>query len=255
METKKIKLLSGVDCEITKFKGKHQRYFTQEEYKKDGKGVNLAISDIIVKLGSKNGVTEEEAEKMLSGDRKKIMIQARIFSLKRHKTFKFDYKYENEDGKMVTESMELDVDANDFETIPYKQQFSEYDEIWELIKSRKWGNITLEDSKLEVFFLPIDGTAENKIHNTSKKTRSSHTLINAHVPVYLHKKKSDKEGALINVNLDNLSMDDIEDLRVAIKAEEGFQETKAIFENPETMIDEEVDVLGIAAFFFPSNAM
>ncbi len=254
METHKFKLLSGVDCEISKFVGKHQRLFTQKEFEKDSKGANMALADIIVKLGTKTNITEEDVSRMLSQDRKQILIQGRIFSLKRNKTFKFDYKYENEAGKMVTESMEMDVDAEDFETKPYSKQFESYEDIWKLLKTGKWSSITLEDCGKEVFFIPTDGLAENRLNTIPKKKRSSHSLINAHKPLYWESTDG-KEGTLINLDLDKLSLDDIEDLRVAIKKEEGKQETRAIFESPETNQDEEVDVLTIPAFFFPSNAM
>ena len=259
METHKFKLLSGVECEIGKLMGKHQRLFTQSEFTKDGKGANMAIADILVKLGNKTSVTEDEVNRMLSQDRNQILIQARIFSLRRHKVFKFDFKYENENGKMITEPMELDVEAGDFQTREYKQQFESYDEIWNKLKSGRWASTTLEDCGKEVFFKPMDGISENKVANFSKKRRSSHTLISVHNPTYHHVAEGEegkkKEGALIQLNLDELSMDDIEDLRVAIKEEEGFQDSKAIFENPESGQDDEVDVLQIPAFFFPSNAM
>lgn len=258
MDTLKFKLLSGVECEISKFIGKHQRYFTQTEYTKDSKGAHMAIASIIVKLGSKTSVTEEEVSKMLAQDIKQILIQARIHSLKRHKTFKFDYKHTNEKGQQIKTPMELDVDANDFDTKPYKKQFTEYDEIWKMLKNGgKWASVVLEDSGLEVEFKPLDGGAEASLNAIPKKSRSSHTLVSVHKPVHLLKAegKKDKEGALVNLNLDNLSMDDIEDLRLAIKEEEGFQDTVAVFENPQTDADDEVDVLQIPAFFFPSNAM
>lgn len=252
METRKFKLLSGVMCEISKLIGSHQEYFTAPEYTKDGSGTNICLSEVIVSLGSLKGITEKQAAKILSEDRKQLLMQLRDFSMPRHKDFKFDYKYKNEEGVEIIEQIVMPFDLKNFPGKSYEFQAEEYKEIWE--GEFKEFKFKLIDAKLEIVWIPLNGEHEALALDVPRQKRSTHTLVKLRHPRYHRQPDKDKQGTWINLDLKKTSYDDLEDLRGEFADKEGDQDTTMLFKNPETGNDEAVDVTLLPAFFFPSQA-
>ena len=252
METRKFKLLSGVQCETSKLIGAHQEYFTAPQYTDNGSGLNKCLSEVIVSLGSLKGITEEQAKQLLSQDRKQILMQLRDFSMSRHKDFKFNYKYKNTDGVEVIDEIVMPFDLKNFPGKDYGFQAEEYEEIWK--GEFKEFEFELIDAKLKVKWEPLRGEHESLALDVPRQKRSTHTLVKLRHPRYFHQKDKNKQGTWINLDLKKVSYDDLEDLKEEFGKKEGDQDTTMLFKNPETGRDEAVDVTLLPAFFFPSQA-
>jgi len=118
---------------------------------------------------------------------------------------------------------------------------------------------TLPKSKKEITWTLLDGIGEAVGLSTPKNERSSHTPIKMRRPIEMLKTKNDTVP--VQVNLDELALRDIEALRGEIKRVEGDVDTVITFEHPEAESKSAgekyvlVDVLGVQAFFFPSEAI
>lgn len=251
-QTRVFKLLSGVECEITKLRGEHQELLTQKENLAGGKGMNMMLADVIVRLGSDTSINLTKVKGMLSADRKRVLLELRDFSMSRHRKFSFLYKWKDAKEVEHKELMEMDFVLADFPGKPYKFKATEYHEIWG--GKHTLQEIHLIDLNKTVVWSPLTGNSEEIVSVVPEGKRSSHTIIQARNPRYKHTTRDNKE-TLIDLNLHKLTYDDIEDLSLAFKAIEGVQDTTMIYTSPETGKEEEVDITQIPAFFFPSLAL
>jgi hypothetical protein len=131
-----------------------------------------------------------------------------------------------------------------------------YQEYSEIVKEY---DVVLPRSGQRVRLKLLDGTGEMAASATKKSERSSHTPILVRNPRYFQ--KTENGEVPIMLNLDNQSVLDIEFLRKTIREREGRVDTQIMFEHPEaeTKVGAEkevvIDVLGVMAFFFPSEAI
>jgi len=255
--THKFKLPSGVECEVQELKGKHQRILTEQSNETHSSKLDKILADLIVSIGDRGNVDVAFVQKMLASDRKKSLVEARQFTMDFETSFDFTYDYVDANGKKQDYPLHIELDEG-FPTKPLmvideekgmiEAAYENYDDIQRAIK------ITLP-SGTEVEFDLLDGKGEELAMKTKKAARSSHTALTMRRPRYY------SDGTPIQLNLDNLSYRDIEALRKAIKELEGQVDTEIMFEHPESELkspnekDVVLDVLGVIAFFFPSEAI
>lgn len=268
MNTHKFTLPSGLECEVTELLGKHQKMLTEQKNKKKGENLNEVIADVVVSIGDQtksqlvSELGKDWVKHLLSCDRKKILVEVRQFSNDYDPSFKFTYKYRSEvDGEQKEEEMEADL-TNGFKTTTVKVEKegvltdAAYSRVSEVEKKYE---LTLPRSEKVVRFTLLDGFGEEKALGIAKGERSSHTAIAVRNPVFLDKTENDLVE--VQLNLDKLSIKDIEYLRKFIKDVEGQVDTEVMFEHPESEYKTAhekniiVDLTNELAFFFPSEAI
>lgn len=268
MNTHKFMLPSGIECEVSELLGKHQRILTEQKNKKNGENLNEMIADVIVRIGTqtKNQLKDELGtdwvKHLLSCDRKKILVEVRQFSNDYDPSFKFTYKYQSErDGLSKEEEMEADLSQG----FPEKKVMMEEGDTLVEAKYETYSQIQkkfklkLPKSGTLVEFTMLDGFGEELALKTSKNDRSSHTALAIRKPVYFDETENDVIP--IQLNLDKLSLKDIESLRGKIKEVEGQVDTEIVFPHPEAELKPRneqqivVDLTNELAFFFPSEAI
>lgn len=255
MNTHTFKLPSGVEMEVKEMTGKHQRILTEQKNKKLGENLEIMLADLVVRVGSKTDITPEFIRKMLSCDRKKALTEVRQFSNDFDPKFEFAYEYEA-DGRKLKHDLSIDL----VEGFPFKPvlvsnelgelipaHYSEYSEI------EKYRFITLPKSGKKVRYNLLDGDGETLGMHTNEKDRSSHTPLKMCYPCEMI--KTDKDETPVSLDLDRLAIKDIEFLRKAIKTVNGQVDTEIMFYVPEKPNPVTIDVLGVMAFFFPSEAI
>ncbi len=270
MKTHTFTLPSGVECEVKELTGKHQRILTEQKSKKLGDNLNEVLVDTVVRVGTYSEITLEFIQGMLAADRKKVLVELRQFSFDYEPKFSFKYDYLGADsqGREEKKSEDMEVDLSDkvsvdedgkevrvsvFGVKPYATQYKEYAEV------KKDITITLPKSGKKVMYRLLDGFGEQVGMNTKKADRSSHTPILMRHPREFIKTPGGETPIILN--LDTLPIKDLEALRVSIKENEGQVDTEFRFEHPdaENKPTEEkqvvVDILGVLAFFFPSEAI
>lgn len=258
MRTHTFTLTSGVECEVKEFTGKHQRILTEQGNKKLGDSLNAVILDILVRVGTKTNFDDKFVKDLLSSDRKKILTEARQFTMDFEPNFKFNYDYASQAGTTEQEPLEVDLSKGfPFRTLKVVKEdgvlvdaaYTEYDQI------ERHVHFELPSSKTRVRWELLNGKNELAALQIPKGQRSSHTSIALRNPVYF------KGETPIQVDLDSLGWKDIEALRKHIKDVEGQVDTEMMFAHPEAEFKPKsekeivVDLLNVMAFFFPSEAI
>ena len=263
MNTHKFKLNSGIECEVKELIGKHQRWLTENDGTDFNSKLDKVLADVVVRIGSLTKITEETIRTLLATDRKKILVEVRQYSLDFEKTFEFNYEYTNSQNEKCEHELSIDI-SNGFNEKPLKVINSEgdvvespYKELSEVVKDI---NIVLPKSGKRVIFSLLDGNGEKKAASIPRKSRSSHSAIMIRNPREIIQSNAGNDLPIV-LDLDLLSIKDIEFLRSTIKEFEGSLDTEIMFEHPEAETksakDKEIviDILGEVAFFFPSEAI
>ncbi len=260
-----FKLPSGVECEVKELTGKHQRLLTEQKNKDFNKSLDEVLSDLVVRIGSVQNPGTEMLKRLLSADRKKILVEIRQYSLDFEPVFKFRWEYVTKDGQKANHDLEIDLSGG-FPVkpllIPHKEVGgvkwveADYTEYEDIVRDM---SLILPKSGTEVHWKLLDGVGEAIGSNTPKNQRSSHTQLKMRQPVELYAAKTDTVP--IQLDLDKLGLKDIEALRAEIKRVEAEVDTIITFEHPEAESKAPseknvfVDVLAVQAFFFPSEAI
>lgn len=263
-QTHVFTLTSGVECEVTYFTGHHQDMLTRQDSTPYEKRLDALLVSIIVRIGSETQITDKFVASLLSGDRKKILVEARQFSLGFQPYFEFPFEYKDSENRKQTEEVRIELEeggkfpekplcsfsqGENGELIFTPVSYSEYSEIERTYRT------TMPMSGREVQLTLLDGDGEQIAARTKAKERSSSMLISMRRPVWF------RDGTPIKLELGNLHLRDIEHLRTVIRNVEGDVDTKVTFEHPEAekvsaqerMITQ--DVLNSLSFFFPSGAI
>lgn len=263
MVTHTFKLPSGVECEISEFRAKHQEMLTIGlNSKKFSDRLDEIIRDVVVRIGSNTNITPEVVKSLLACDKKKILIECRFFSLG-FEPFEFNYEYKNEKGEKKQHRVVIDFGDEGFKTIPVKRVSENGDivdaDYTELDQIEKDVEIILPRSQEKVRFTMLDGKGEQIMATINRKNISSSTPLEIRRPVKFHIDATGKEIP-IKLRLGDLSLADIEFLRKSIKQMEGDVDSSITFERPEdddtgNTPEITLDVTQVTAFFFPSGAI
>lgn len=246
--THTFRLLSGPECEVKEFGGKHQEILTRGGVGNIEKKLITCLTDLVVRVGSQRSFTEDEILNLFSADRKLILFQARQFSLDFEPEFKFTYKYVDSKGRKQEHEEIVTFDDGQVPQTPFYKQWNELSEIEKIIK------LTLPKSGIELQYTMLDGKGEGIGAAVHKNDRSTNTALKMRNPCELVK----KENATVPIqSLLHYGLKDMEALRADIKAHEGRVDTEIMFEHPDPDKREDViiDMTSQLAFFYPSEAL
>ncbi len=266
--THKFTLPSGRMCEVREMTGKHQKILTEKKSGNYADKLNIILADIIVRVGDETDINEGFVTDMLSVDRKAALVQCRHFSLGFPETFKFTYTFKGEftlrdvdpetgDVKKTTYheiKEEIEVPTPEFKITPYPGSAEWPAGAYKDIDRKR--TIILPRSEKKVVFTLMDGRAEARAVGLTDT--NSHTQLQLRTPVYMH--KGANAEVPIQLDLDDLSLMDIEALRKAITDAEGDIDTGIPLVHPHKDLVEEkfatvrLDLIQEVSFFFPSQA-
>ena len=112
MSTHIFTLPTGIECEIRELDTSHQELLTGNDKSKTHiVKLEEVIHDITVRVGSVNNPTKEFIENMLACDKKKILVEARNFSMD-FEDFVFVYEYKDKDGNKKEQTFNFQIEIN-----------------------------------------------------------------------------------------------------------------------------------------------
>jgi hypothetical protein len=262
-----ITLLSGVKAKINDLTGKEQEILSKQDNRSFNDKLNDVLASTVEYVGSLYKPKAEFFNTMLSGDRKKLLVELRMYSMDNDPMFAFDYKYTDAKGNTATLPLEVPVTKEithivDGEEVteevagcnekPYSFQVDEYSEV----DQHRKVELTLPKSGKKVRYNLLDGKGEAIGANTPKLERSSHTQLKMRNVLELIPDETKEGGGVwTQCVLNNLPLRDIETIRSSIKENEGRVDTEHRFKQPVTDEDVIIDILGTVAFFYPSEAI
>lgn len=239
---------SGVEAEVTELLGKHQRMLTQQlKGESHLDRLNKVLADVLVRVGSKKGITLETVEGMLTEDRRACLVAARQYTMDFEPIFHYTFQWEGANGQ---ETIEIPVRVGEDGSFPVKpmaKQYAEDSEIERVVE------IVLPKSQLKVKYHLLDGKGEKVLAHSKKSERSSHTLLQARRIQYFN----EEAGTWVSLNLDKVGLKDLDFIRQSVKDSEGKIDTEIRFEHPayeELGLQDKyvvVDLLSSINFFFP----
>lgn len=252
--TKIFKLLSGVECEISKIKTKHQGILT-EQGGDVTEAFNTILADCVVRVGSNRSIDRQFVEQMTSKDKKIALIELRKFSLGEKMMVEYEYLSTRTKRKAI-EQVEIDIDECTVST-PYKifsddnslvdVEYSEYSEI-------KREFITVLPNGLKVVVRLQDGASEREVAAIKK----SKLDINAQFKLSRCRKlvvMGDAQKELpIELRIQDIEeLEDSEHLRQFIRSIEATCITEVDFGHPENESIVTIDFMGSVNFLFPTG--
>lgn len=250
METYTFKLLTGIECEIRSMRPKHQNilYPSKKSNTTFAQRCNEIFQDCIVRLGSDRDVTIEKVASLLSGDRGKILIELRNFTLSAlnpEDVRRFTYTFSDESGRKTEQEFEFP------ETLAEKPYPFQVEELAELDEFRSMYT-QLPVSKKKVTFRLLDGVLESQ----SEKNENNGINIGIEMRQPREFKKNDDTGKPIFIKLDlnspDLPLVDLEVLRSVMAKYEGKVDYNFTVTNPLTKETMMFSLITVKEFFFPS---
>lgn len=267
--TKEIQLVSGPTASLRKLVGKHQRLLTEGDKVNTGEGINEVIADILEGVSgmSRSDITPKFAATILDPDRRKILLEARQFSVRDNHKIDFEFKWEGESERFAYNG--VPIDPAGFKEHPLMRPTEATRHLplhqweWEPVRYESYAEVlaegqhmqgTLADLGKVVRWWRLNGVMEATALKIPKKQRSVHTIIKQRRPNEVQQ-AGNGDDLLLGVNLDRLSYDDINDLYKAMLLSEGDLDTSLTIYHPNNGQSLEVDLLTLPAFFFPSGAV
>lgn len=264
METHSLKLLCGLEAEITPMLGKHQRLVNAEGMV-SGRSLNLLVASCTTRIGDKSPVTEEDVKLLPVGEKKKLLVNIRQLSNDWDPEFKFvlDWK-DPATGETKKQTLEVEIpkafdergyrkmkEDGTFELGPAGEPEEEKAATWAELMKLKVRRVRLPKSGKLVEFSLLDGAGEARGH---KNPRKSHmlTLIEIRDPKELLAKETGTGYNKTSLDLDELPWRDIEFLRRVMIDAEPNMDTELQIVHPATEETEAINLVSIPAFFFPS---
>lgn len=248
---KDIILLSGIPCTIQEMTGESEFFLTNEKYKKKGKGLISLMTDCILSIGDSTTITDNDIKRMLSGDRKKALIEIRQLSNDSDPEFNFKYEFATVGG--AREKFEYNVLFNN-ESFPDKKYANQYKNLSEIVRKIRF---VLPRSKQIVEWTMLDVQTESE-HDALYDTenRSSLTMLEMRNPTYILE-DTNNDGVKVErpmqVDLKKLNWKDIDHLRKNVLDTEGSVDTLyTIAHKTDKEKEVRIDLLSVPAFFFPS---
>jgi hypothetical protein len=282
--------LSGVEITIRELIGEHQVLISKQDAGQRSKGFRKLLKDCIIKIGvkSESEITESDIDMLLEGDRRQILWKLRQLSNPDNKEFVFDYEFPAKGGKKLKQRCNISIDKENFPLNPYRwvrekmiadycsangielesisdsdkqlalshEITSMYATYQEMLDSNRYQKLTLTRSKQEVTYeLVTTEIAEKMAKVITAESVTSHTQLQMHRPRY---KTTNSKGieTFIQLDLDRLVLSDIECLRKHIMDTEGSIDTTVVVQyESNSSLQNQIDLVSLAAFFFPSLAI
>lgn len=248
---KEITLLSGIKCTIQEMTGESEFFLTNEKYKAKGKGLIALMTDCILSIGDKTTITDNDIKRLLSGDRKKALIEIRQLSNDEDPVFNFKYEFASTGGIREKFEYSYQFDEKSFPGKNYAQQYKNLSEIKREIE------FILPRSQQKVVWTMLDVDTESEhdcLHDM--EGRSSLTMLELRNPMVFFKDKNN-DGQEVErsrkVDLKKMNWKDIDSLRKNVLDTEGNVDTLLTIQHKKDKEKEvRIDLLSVPAFFFPS---
>lgn len=268
MTTHSFKGLTGIDFEVNRMQGKHQRLVSQKENGIAAGSLNVILADLIIKIGSiqMSTLTEKEridlVKRIPSEERKKLLFEIRQLTNKFKDEFVFTYKYKSKNLSTLNQQLTHSVKVPIMSIVSEKAYPYQSDELDTLLTEFE---VALPESG-ETYKYNLNNGYSEEIA-ASDKNPSSHTLILMRQPKL--KKTTNKQGEplkepvwlITNADtLDKMEIDDIETLRFDMKEKEGRFNSIFVFDHPEAHLmgdnkEVSLDLLQLPVFYFPLNSI
>jgi len=283
---------SGIQVGLLSLLGRHQALITNQSDKKRLTGFEELLFDCIEFIGEKTKaeLTKADISRLLEPDRKAILFQLRQLSNGDDRKFIFDYEFPTEDGKKLKERKVVDFTDQNFPVKPFywtrERMISDYIEkheithelsVTETEKALAGDFPIMFDNYREItekyfnqeFVLPECGVKVNWNLLTAEESAkfqgvlteesvNSHTQILMHTPKYVDEELSvGRDKPVVQpVPLDKLTLKDIEALRHEIMSKEASVDSTIVVQyRNDTRKQQQLDLVSMPAFFFPSLAI
>lgn len=277
---------SGVEFSVRNLKGKDQRILTKQKEDSESSRFNKMLAGCLLTLGDKSGsqITEELVKSMLSNDRKFVLITLRQHSLDYQKEFKFNFEWPLQKGAKDKDlqSYVVNFDSKNFPVVPYKWMREElaqrkkdgdevvydghtiafpklYESYTAMLADHRYAEMDLPDTKIHLRYELMNGTIESKYAGVDMTEMDANSTFEMHRCTYFEQDKDSadpKKGKWIMVETDELDLIFIEVIRLHIKDTEGRVDTMLAIQHQRNPAREtRVDLIGLVAFFFPSQAI
>lgn len=287
-EEKSFTTLSGVGITIVELIGEHQVLISKQDAGQRSKGFLKLLKDCISAIGTKTGteITEKDINLLLDGDRRQILWELRRLSNPDDKEFVFDYEFPVQGGKKLKQRCDVSIDVENFPSKPYKwvreQMFINHGEAngqialdetdkkialmgeipvmyatyEEMLEANRNQTVTLPRSGQEVTYeLVTTEMSEKMAKVVTSESVTSHTQLEMHRPRYKAKNSKD-QTTFMQLDLNRLMLKDIECLRKHILDTEGTIDTTVVVKHESnSSLIQQIDLVSLAAFFFPSLAI
>lgn len=282
---------SGIQCGILSLIGKHQKDISINDAEKRKSAIDTMLHECISSIGEDTSPSLDKVKKMLSEDKKHLLFQIRQLSNENKEEFKFDYEFPLKNRRKLRDIQTVNFTKEAFPVKPYKwvldkmrEQFREmegiseetvltaeqekailampipvlYTDYAEILKHVKQ-QFKLPECGITVKFDLLTGTQENKFGQFLREEDiSSHTYIQQRDPKYMDPKLKEDENREVWLTLpvDELTITDIEALRKHMRELEALVETSVVIQyKDDPSITAQVNLITLAAFFFPSLAI
>lgn len=110
---------SGVKFTVRNFIGEDYDILTKKSNQTDGSGFNKLCARCLLKLGDKENFTENDIKRMLSNDRKYILLKARMHTMRFREEFSFTYEFPAKDGRKMSQKETIIWNDESFPVRPY----------------------------------------------------------------------------------------------------------------------------------------
>lgn len=238
MTTHSFKLLTGVECEITPILGEHRDIFINQKNIKDGTNLIKFLHAIIVRIGTKTNITEQDVLNLLSEDANLILLEARLFDNDFENNFEFEYTFEVNKRKI---KHPIQVDLSQIEKRPYRynpnpqmdatdfaefsdMNFTEYSQVLEVVKQKFY---LPKMQKFIHFNLLNLGIQKDFSKSLSKDNITGLTPLQMRKPTFVG-----DNGLDITLNLNRVPNSDLTKLQIYINKLEGKVDTIVQINNP-----------------------
>lgn len=279
----KFTLPSGVEAEVRNFYGEDYDILTNPSYARNGSQFNKLAAAATVRIGNDNNITEEKVTNLLSNDRKALLLETRMHTMRHNPTFKFRYEWPLRNKKKDAQEYEVTFNSESFPMIPYlwvrekmhdeaQQNGQEeashhpldfhfpvlYEDYEDMLSEHSTQRTVLDDGR-EIHWSVMNGRMEKMAREKLRQTRSPNMMITmrgAHqVGEMSAETTADGAGAAVKMPFNPAKEDvyDLEAIRTDIFHTEGEINTFVVIENQKEAGEQQrVDLLTTESFFFPS---
>lgn len=276
---------SGVSFELRNLKGKDQKIMTKQGTDgTESSRFNKMLAGALLKLGTLEGdqITEEVVKNCLSNDRKFMLVVLRQHSLNYEKEFKFAYEWPLQQGSKEKDlhNYSVNFDSKNFPVEPYqwmREKLAElkkdgdetvydghniaypvlYKSYEEMLADHKYRTFSLPGTDVKCRFTLQTGGIEAEYSHIPQNKQDANTTFEMHDCKYWDPDKDNStKGKWIDMSTDEMDMLFVEVIRKTIKEHEGKVDTMLAIQHPKNQAREtRVDLVGLLAFFFPSQAL
>lgn len=280
---------SGVAFSVRNLKGKDQRILSSQDSDDNAGRFNEMLCGALQSLGSKgkHELNTNDVERLLTNDRKFMLVVLRQHTLNYQKEFEFVYEWPLRASSKDREKKEYSINfthenfpvkpyawvRNKIEELRTKQESEKetvltydghivdfpqlYDSYEEMLATNKLFKGKLPVSGSEFEFELLDGIIESAWAKVERKSYHANTpIIMRRTKQAFIKGTAERKSVNVSFDTDEADLMDVEHVRTCIREVEGMVDTMLAIQHPEDASREaRVDLVALPAFFFPSLAM